>query len=116
MEQHEIYETVRRINQEILDSLEEGDIEKTLGKLRERDECMQGGLKTALEDDLIQREQVLPILEEIIKQDSEITERLHKKIDNLRNRLTAASGKRTLHRKYVKKEKQDEPRFLDQKG
>ena len=116
MEQHEIYETVRRINKEILASLDEGDIEKTLGKLRERDECMQGGLKSALEDDLIQREQVLPILEEIIKQDSEITERLNEKIGSLRNRLTSASGKRSLHKKYSKKEKNDEPRFLDQKG
>jgi len=116
MEQHEIYTRVSEINKEILEWLHEGDIEKTLAKLRERDECMQSGLRTAIEDDLIRRDQVLPILEEIIRQDAEITELLNKKIDNLKSRLTSVSGQRKLRKKYTKKESNDEPRFIDRKG
>lgn len=111
----ELYKQVKAINNEILASLKEGNIEETLSKLRERDECMQGGL-TKLEDDIIRREEVLPILNEIIKQDAEITELLNEKIDGLRTNLTAASSARKLRQNYTKKESNDEPRFLDKKG
>ncbi len=112
----ELYKQVKAINNEILASLKEGDIETTLSKLRERDEYMQGGL-TKLEDDIIKREEVLPILNEIIKQDAEITELLNAKIDGLRTDLTAASSARKLRQNYnKKKENNDEPRFLDKKG
>ena len=111
----DLYGQVKRINQEILAALKDGNIEKTLAKLKERDECMQGGM-SKLEDDLIKRDEVLPILEEIIKQDNEITELLNQKIDGLRSSLTAASGGRKLRKNYNKKEDRDEPRFLDQKG
>lgn len=116
MEQHEIYAKVREINKEILESLNEGDIEKTLAKLRERDEFMQGGLRNAIEDDLIRREEILPILEEVVRQDNEITELLNSKIDNLKNRLTSVSSERKIRKKYIRKEGRDEPRFVDRKG
>lgn len=111
----ELYKKVRQINEEILASLKSGDIETTLTKLRERDDCMQGGL-SKLEDDLIHRNEVLPILEEIIKQDNIITEMLNEKITNLKSSLTGASGGRKLRKNYTKKVDRDEPRFLDHKG
>ncbi len=115
MVSHELYEQVKAINTEILTSLQAGNIEKTLTKLRERDEFMQGGL-TKLEADIIKRDEVLPLLQEIIKQDSEIKELLSEKIDNLRSSLTSASEARKLRHNYKKEEKKDEPRFLDTKG
>ena len=115
MASQELYEQVKAINAEILASLKAGNIEKTLSKLRERDECMQGGM-TKLEEDIIRREEVLPLLNEIIKQDGEITELLNAKIDNLRTDLTAASSERKLRQNYKNKEEDDEPRFLDRKG
>ncbi|MFH1515229.1 MAG: flagellar protein FliT [bacterium] len=115
MTSQKLYVQVKSINNEILASLKEGDIEKTLSKLRERDDCMQAGL-IRLESDIVKREEVLPILEEIIKQDNEITNLLNQKIDNLRSDLTAASSARKIRQNYDKKEKNDEPRFLDKKG
>jgi flagellar biosynthesis chaperone FliJ len=69
-----------------------------------------------LEEDLINRTEVMPILEEIIRQDNEITEMLNRKIDNLRSSLTNASQKRKVRHNYNRKEERNEPRFLDQKG
>jgi len=115
MVSQELYEQVKSINVEILTSLKAGNIERTLLKLRERDDFMQGGL-IKLEGDIIQRDDVLPLLNEIIKQDTEITELLNAKIDNLRSNLTAASSKRKLRTNYTKEEEKDEPRFLDTKG
>jgi len=115
MEQTSLYLKVKQINEEILAALNEGDIEKTLERLRERDECMQGGLSN-LESDIIQRNEVLPVLEEIIRQDSEISELLNKKIDGLKTSLTSATKTRRLRNTYNKRGKTDEPRFLDTKG
>jgi hypothetical protein len=115
MEQTSLYLKVKQINEEILIALNEGDIEKTLERLRERDECMQGGLSN-LESDIIQRNEVLPVLEEIIRQDSEISELLNKKIDGLKTSLTSATKTRRLRNTYSKRGKTDEPRFLDTKG
>lgn len=115
MEQTSLYLKVKEINEEILAALDEGDIEKTLERLRERDECMQGGLSN-LESDIIQRNEVLPVLEEIIKQDAVISELLNKKIDGLKTSLTSATTNRKLRHSYTKRGKTDEPRFLDTKG
>lgn len=115
MASQQLYEQVKAINVEILASLKAGNIEKTLLKLRERDDFMQGGM-VKLEEDIISRDEVLPLLNEIIKQDTEITELLNAKIDNLRTNLTAASSKRKLQTNYRKEEEKNEPRFLDTKG
>ena len=115
MPAEDLYMRVKEINKEILAHLQKGDIESTLDKLRERDECMQGGL-ISLEDEIIKRDQVLPVLEEIIRQDNEITKLLNQKIDNLKSSLTSASTARKLRTNYEKKENRDEPRFLDKKG
>ena len=115
MEQKSLYLQVKEINDEILKALKDSNIETTLSKLRERDECMQGGLMN-LESDILQRNEVLPVLEEIIRQDNEITELLNQKIDGLRASLTSASQHKKLRQNYNKKEKTDEPRFLDTQG